>query len=121
MARVYEGRGEPMLTRAAFAARLGWHGAVGLIVVAVALFIGAAGYHATEGLPWLDAVLNAAMLLSGMGPLHNPQTAAGKVFATCYALFSGLAFVALTGLMLAPVMHRVLHRFHLASGKNDES
>jgi hypothetical protein len=118
---MYERRGQPILTRAQFAARLLRHGLLASGVIAVSLFLGAAGYRWSEGLPWLDAALNAAMLLSGMGPLHNPVTVAGKLFATGYALFSGLVFVALTGVMLAPVIHRVVHRFHLASDDDSES
>jgi hypothetical protein len=110
---VYETRTEPMLTRRQFAGRLARHAAIALAVVAVSLYLGAFGYHETEGLPWLDSVLNASMLLSGMGPLHNPVTTAGKLFATAYALFSGVVFLALTAVMLAPVVHRVVHAFHL--------
>jgi hypothetical protein len=102
-----------MLTRRQFAGRLTRHAAVAFAIIAISLYLGALGYHATEDLPWLDAVLNASMLLSGMGPLHNPATTAGKLFATAYALFSGVVFLALTAVMLAPVVHRVLHAFHL--------
>ena len=72
-----------------------------------------AGYHFLEKLDWLDAFVNAAMILSGMGPLAPIQTSAGKVFAGCYALFSGLAFITTLGVVFAPVYHRFLHRFHL--------
>ena len=109
-----------MLSRGQFALRLGRHLAFGAAVIAVSLWLGAAGYHWTERLGWLDATLNASMILSGMGPLHNPVTVAGKLFATVYALFSGVVFLALTAVMLAPVMHRVVHRFHLADGKGDD-
>src|SRR5581483_722511 len=88
--RMYERRGQPMLTRAEFAGRMALHFAVASAVIAVALGIGTAGYHWTESLGWLDAVLNASMILSGMGPLHAPVTVAGKLFATLYALFSGV-------------------------------
>jgi hypothetical protein len=79
----------------------------------LALFVGSAGYHYTEGLPWLDAVLNASMILTGMGPVDRVQSDAGKVFATLYALFSGIVFLSTAALVLLPVAHRVLHRFHL--------
>jgi hypothetical protein len=72
-----------------------------------------AGYHVFEKLSWLDAFVNAAMILSGMGPLGPLQTAAGKLFAGCYALFSGLAFITTIGVVFAPVFHRFLHKFHL--------
>ena len=74
--------------------------------------IGMAGYHGYEGLPWIDAFLNAAMILSGMGPLFQPATPGGKIFAGLYALYAGLIFLVMAGVLLAPVMHRVLHRFH---------
>ncbi len=81
----------------------------------MALSIGMAGYHGFEGLPWLDAFLNAAMILSGMGPVAEIQTAAGKLFAGCYALFSGFALLTSAGVVFAPVFHRFLHKFHLES------
>jgi hypothetical protein len=112
----YEGMREPMLSRPAFARRMLLHALVAIPVVALALFTGAYGYHSLEGMAWVDAFLEASMLLGGMGPIHAPVTTGGKLFATGYALFSGLVFVALAGLILAPVMHRVLHRFHLDEG-----
>jgi hypothetical protein len=83
------------------------------ILVACSLSAGAAGYHYSEGLPWLDALLNAAMILTGMGPVDKVQSPAGKLFATCYALFSGIVFLSTAALVLMPVAHRVLHAFHL--------
>lgn len=77
-----------------------------------------AGYHFTEHQPWLDAFANAAMILSGMGPLAPLQTAAGKFFAGCYAMFSGLVFITAAGIILAPVGHRLLHKFHLETKEN---
>jgi len=88
-------------------------------VVAGALGIGMAGYHFIENMGWVDAFVNAAMILSGMGPVATLQTDAGKIFAGCYALFSGLMFITVTGIVLAPVAHRALHKFHLESGKNN--
>ncbi|MBV6520112.1 MAG: hypothetical protein MNPFHGCM_00217 [Gemmatimonadaceae bacterium] len=81
--------------------------------VAAGLLIGAIGYHLTEGLSWLDAMLNAAMLLAGEGPMAPPHTTSGKVFATVYALFSGVLFITAVSVLLAPVAHRFLHRLHL--------
>jgi len=89
-------------------------------VVAASLAIGMAGYHGLERLSWLDSFLNAAMLLGGMGPLAAPQTYAGKLFAGCYALYCGLVVIAVAGIVLVPVAHRILHRFHLEEGKRDE-
>jgi Co/Zn/Cd efflux system component len=89
-------------------------------VVAASLAIGMAGYHGLERLSWLDSFLNAAMLLGGMGPLAAPQTYAGKLFAGCYALYCGLVVIAVAGIVLVPVAHRILHRFHLEEGQRDE-
>src|SRR5450759_3210111 len=80
---------------------------------------GMSGYHHFEGMPWIDAVANAAMILSGMGPLATLTTAKGKLFAGFYALFSGLAFIVVMGIVFAPVVHRFMHRFHLEKDKKD--
>ena len=87
-------------------------GLVGSLVLA-ALGIGAAGYHVLDGLPWLDAALNAAMILTGMGPVNPISTPAAKVFAIGYALFSGVFFLTMVAVLLAPAAHHFLHRFHL--------
>jgi hypothetical protein len=76
------------------------------------LLMGMAGYAHFEDLAWRDAFLNAAMLLGGMGPIESPQSGGGKIFAGVYALYSGLAFVVAAGIVLAPVIHRLLHKFH---------
>ena len=110
---VYEGREQPLLGQRAFAHRLLRHFALAAGVVAVSLGAGAVGYRATEGMSWLDALLNAAMILTGMGPVNVLHTTAAKVFATAYALFSGVVFLVVAGLLVAPIAHRVLHRFHL--------
>src|SRR6185503_5571573 len=86
---------------------------LGCSLLAVALGIGMIGYHFLEHLAWLDAFANAAMILSGMGPLAPLETSAGKFFAGCYALFSGLLFLSVAGIILAPLAHRLLHKFHL--------
>jgi hypothetical protein len=109
---MYEARQQPPLTRARFARRLLIHAAVVIALFGASLAAGMWGYAAFEGLSWLDAFLNAAMLLGGMGPVHLPQTSAGKLFAGCYALFAGLAFIAAAALLVTPVVHRILHRFH---------
>jgi hypothetical protein len=93
--------------------RLVRNGALVAGFILVALGIGATGYHTIDGLPWLDAVLNAAMILTGMGPLAPISTPAAKVFATVYALFSGVFFLTMVAVLLAPALHHFLHRFHL--------
>ena len=92
--------------------RLGLHLALAMAVLAVSLGIGMGGYVAFEHLPWRDAFLSAAMLLGGMGPVDLPKSEAGKLFAGCYALYAGLVFIATAALVLTPLLHRVLHRFH---------
>jgi hypothetical protein len=87
--------------------------AVGTALVIVSLGVGMAGYHGYEGLSWIDAFLNASMILSGMGPLLQPATTGGKLFAGFYALYSGLAVLVIAGVIFGPVVHRFLHRFHL--------
>jgi hypothetical protein len=85
----------------------------GALLLGFGLGIGILGYHYLVGLSWLDALLNAAMLLGGEGPIAETTTPAGKIFASFYALFGGLIFVTVAGLLLAPGIHRLLHRFHL--------
>jgi ABC-type glycerol-3-phosphate transport system permease component len=88
-------------------------------VVVGALAIGMVGYHGLEGLSWIDSFLNAAMILSGMGPATELHTASGKLFAGCYAIFSGVIFITMAAVLFAPMIHRFLHRFHLElEGKN---
>jgi hypothetical protein len=110
---MYEHRTQPLLEPARFVRRLLAHGGLAAAVLGGALALGAAGYHWTQGLPPLDSVLNAAMILSGMGPVDKLTEVPAKLFATFYALFSGVVFIAVAGLLLAPVVHRVLHRLHL--------
>ena len=110
---MFEHRKAPLLPRWAFYARLARSAGIGFLMVLISLSIGIMGYHYFEDLPWIDAFANAAMILSGMGPLSTLQTNSGKLFAGCYALFSGLAFIIIMGLIFAPVVHRFLHKFHL--------
>jgi hypothetical protein len=88
---------------------------IGLVSVGIALMIGMVGYHQFEKMDWIDAFVNAAMILSGMGPLGPLQTDAGKIFAGCYALFSGLMFILILGVIFAPIVHRFFLRIHLES------
>lgn len=104
---------KPLLPRHLFLRRLLRSGLLGLAIVGASLFVGMYGYHGLEGLPWLDAFLNASMILAGMGPVEPMHSAAGKLFAGCYAIYSGIALLTATGVMFAPLVHRFLHRFHL--------
>ncbi len=110
---MYEHRTEPVLTRAQFARRLLRHGRVAALIVGLSLAVGAVGYRVTAGLAWLDALLNAVMILTGMGPVAPLPNAAAKLFAMAYALYAGVVFLAVAGIMLAPMIHRLLHRLHL--------
>lgn len=92
-----------------------------LAVLLVALGIGVVGYHEVAGLRWIDALLNASMILTGMGPVDPMTTTAAKLFASCYALFSGVVFLSSIGFVLAPVFHRFLHKFHLDEPSPDEA
>ncbi len=110
---MFEHRSEPLLTRIAFLARMGRSVAIAVGLVLTAWGLGAVGYHGIEHLPWIDALLNAAMILSGMGPVSELHTTAGKLFASFYALASGFLFLTVAGLLFAPLLHRMIHRFHL--------
>jgi hypothetical protein len=110
---VYESKDHPLLPIAAFYWRLVRHFAYTLGVVALSLVIGSVGYHHFGGLDWIDAILNASMILTGMGPVDRMCTPAGKLFATAYALYSGVAFLSIVALLMAPLVHRFLHKFHL--------
>ncbi|MDQ3831738.1 MAG: hypothetical protein M3361_21070 [Candidatus Tectomicrobia bacterium] len=110
---MYEHRIEPLLTRAQFARRLLRHGGVAALLVGLSLAVGTVGYHITAGLAWLDALLNAVMILTGMGPVAPLQSPAAKLFAMAFALYAGVVFLAVTGIMLAPLAHRILHWLHL--------
>jgi hypothetical protein len=109
---VYEPKAHPLISRARFVRRVQRHVAAALALLLLSLVLGMAGYEYFEQLPWRDAFLNAAMLLGGMGPVDAPQTDGGKVFAGLYALYAGLVFLVVAGLVIAPVAHRVMHRFH---------
>src|ERR1700694_2692343 len=114
---MYEHRRSPLLPARLYYIRLARHAAVALAILLVSLGAGMAGYSYFEGLGWRDAFLNSAMLLGGMGPVDAPQTPGGKLFAGFYALYAGLVFLVTGGILLAPIVHRLLHRFHLEERK----
>ena len=109
----YERLTEPVAPRSVYYARLRRSVAAGGALVLVSLGIGAIGYHGFEGLAWIDAFLNASMILGGMGPVDALHTTGGKLFATVYALYSGLVLLLTAGIVIAPAVHRLLHRFHV--------
>ena len=109
----YEHHGEPLITRLQFYRRIFFHTLTAIAIIVFSLIIGILGYHFIEGLPWLDALLNASMILGGMGPVNPLHTAAGKIFASIYALYSGVIFLLTFAVIIAPVAHRLVHRFHL--------
>lgn len=117
---MFEHRQAPLLSRVAFGWRIARHAAIAFGLVAAALLAGVLGYRLTEGMPWIDAVVNAAMILGGMGPVGELHTEAGKLFAAAYALFSGLFFIVVVGVLFAPVFHRFLHRFHLDESDSED-
>ena len=110
---MFEKKDEPLLPQKAFIFRMSRSFGAALVIVAVSLLIGSVGYHHFGDLPWIDALLNAAMILTGMGPVDSMSSTAGKLFATFYALYSGIAFLTMMAVVLAPLIHRLLHKFHL--------
>ncbi|MDR6954702.1 hypothetical protein J2X65_004078 [Ancylobacter sp. 3268] len=104
--------GRPIATRRVFFGRLGTAVAIWFAIMLFGLAVGMAGYAGFEGMGFVDAYLNAAMILSGMGPVAELKTEAGKLFAGSYAIFSGLVIVLATGVVLSPIVHHVLHVFH---------
>lgn len=109
----FESKHQPILSRERFARRLGGSIVVAILLIGLSLAAGMVGYHHFEGMDWIDAFANAAMILSGMGPLGPLQTWGGKLFAGIYAIYSGLALIVAISIVMAPVLHRVLHRFHV--------
>jgi len=109
---MYEHRSHQLLPWPAFLHRATRHLLAGVFVLVIGVGIGTVGYHVLGNLAWLDAFLNASMILGGMGPVDRIDGAPAKLFAALYALFSGLAFVGVMGLVLAPWLHRLLHRVH---------
>jgi len=109
----FERRGQPVIPSHHFLLRLAHSGIISLALIAFSLAIGMIGYHKLEDLSWIDAFLNASMLLGGMGPVNTPVTYAGKLFAGLYALYCGLSVIIAAGVIFAPVVHRILHKFHM--------
>jgi flagellar biosynthesis protein FliR len=110
---IYERRSDELAPRAVYFKRLLGSLAIALAVIVVGLLIGIAGYHYLAGFNWIDSLLEASMILGGMGPVNQLPNDQAKIFAAIYALFSGLVVLALMGIMLAPVVHRVMHKFHV--------
>jgi hypothetical protein len=110
---VFEHRSEPLATPAEFRRRMLQYGTITAIMILSSLVIGMLGYHFFESLSWVDSLLNASMILGGMGPVDALKTTSGKIFASFYALYSGIILLASVGILAAPLFHRLLHRFHL--------
>jgi hypothetical protein len=117
----YESKHEPLLSKGSFARRLGGNLVAAALLIGLSLLAGMAGYHYFESMSWIDSFINASMILSGMGPMGPLQTWGGKCFAGWYALYSGLALILVSGLILAPLLHRVMHRFHLNTEEDEEA
>jgi hypothetical protein len=115
MRKKFEKKHEPLLSRHQFMIRMTRHVALAFLFILVSLGIGMGGYRYLEGMSWVDAFLNASMILGGMGPVGELHTEGGKLFAGSYALYSGLMAIVIVGIMAAPVLHRFLHRFNLES------
>jgi len=109
---MYEPKTHPPIPRHLFVRRVLLHAAAALALLLFSLLLGMLGYETLEQLPWRDAFLNSAMLMGGMGPVDAPLTDGGKLFAGIYALYAGLVFIVTASLLFAPIVHRVMHKFH---------
>jgi hypothetical protein len=116
----FEHRTAPLLDRIAFMRRMLRFAGLAALLIAGSLLLGLLGYHFICGLAWVDALLNASMILAGMGPVNEITGTAGKLFASAYALFSGVAFLTTVAVLLSPLAHRLLHRLHLEMGDGKE-
>ena len=114
MLKPFEHKNDPLLPRAEFVMRVAKSVLAAMLLVALSLAIGAVGYHASADLGWLDATHAASMILTGMGPVQPMNNAGAKLFETFYALFSGVVFLTIAALILGPLAHRLIHRFHLS-------
>lgn len=110
---MYEHRKQPIASKATFYQRVLKNIIIALIIMAICLLIGIVGYHFTDNIPWIDALHNASMILSGMGPVVEIKSDTGKIFSSAYALFSGIVFITNVGVILAPAVHRIFHRMHI--------
>lgn len=110
---IYEHRTQKLLPFRKFLRRLLRHFSIAMAVLLVSLLIGMLGYHGLAHMAWIDSFLNAAMILGGMGPVGDLPNDISKLFAGCYALYAGIVFIAVAGIVIAPVAHRILHRMHL--------
>ncbi|MGD0689781.1 MAG: hypothetical protein ABSA50_08420 [Candidatus Bathyarchaeia archaeon] len=110
---MFEHRKDPLISRAAFLKRVVRYALIAFAIDAGSLAVGVIGYHVFEGLSWVDSLLNAAMLLGGMGPVNELHTTSGKLFASFYAIYCGVIFLVVAGILLAPIIHRFIHHFHL--------
>ena len=114
---MYEHHKQPLASRKVFVGRLRRNGFIAASILMLSLAIGVLGYHFLENLSWVDSLLNASMILGGMGPVNPLKTVAGKIFASFYAIYSGVVLLASVGILIAPIFHRFLHHFHLADEK----
>lgn len=110
---MFEHHSAPLLSRFAFLLRVLWHLGLATLVVGLALGIGVLGYRYCGGLPWIDALVNASMILGGMGPVDPITSDAGKYFVSFYALFSGLLFIGAASIVVSPFVHRIMHKLHV--------
>jgi len=117
---MFEHKSEPLLPLWEFIARMARSGAFVVGIIAFSLFLGSVGYHYFGSLPWIDALLNASMILTGMGPVDPLKTNSAKLFATFYSLYSGVAFLTMMAVLVAPLLHRFLHKFHLDVSEDDK-
>lgn len=118
---MFEKLHEELATIKKFSARIVYSLGAGLSLIILAELVGMLGYHWLEGMTWVDAFVNASMILSGMGPMSALHTTAGKIFAGLYALFSGLIFIAIIGIIFAPMIHRFFHQMHVDSKKSNHN
>jgi len=110
---MFERKHQKIASVSVFMKRLAGYIAIAILLILFSLFIGMAGYHWLAGLSWVDSLLNASMILGGMGPVNPLTNTSAKIFASLYALFSGLVFIAVMGIVFSPIVHRMLHKFHI--------
>ena len=110
---MFERKHEKLAPVSVFVKRMAISLGIALLLIAASLLIGVVGYHWLAGFEWIDSLLEASMILGGMGPINDLHTTSAKVFASLYALFSGLVFIGIMGVVLAPLAHRMLHKFHV--------